>query len=43
MPEGSENLLHNQTALRLRLRLARRRNTLVAHVPYHVPRTPGGR
>ncbi|MDQ2689512.1 MAG: APC family permease [Chloroflexota bacterium] len=32
-----ENLLHNQTAFRLRLRLARRRNTLVAHVPYHLP------
>lgn len=35
-----ENLLHNQTALRLRLRLARRRNTLVANVPYHVPHVP---
>jgi amino acid transporter len=33
-----ENLLHHQTAFRLRLRLARRRNTLVAHVPYHLPR-----
>jgi hypothetical protein len=33
-----ENVLHNQTAFRLRLRLARRRNTLVAHVPYHVDR-----
>ena len=32
-----ENVLHNQTALRLRLRLARRRNTLVANVPYHPP------
>ena len=35
-----ENLLHNQTALRLRLRLARRRNTLVVNVPYHVPHVP---
>jgi len=34
-----ENVLHNQTAFRLRLRLARRKNTLVAHVPYHVDRT----
>ena len=31
-----ESLLHNQTALRLRWRLGRRRNTLVASVPYHV-------
>jgi amino acid transporter len=29
-----ENLLHNQTALRLRLRLHARPNTIVAHVPY---------
>ncbi len=33
-----EGLLHNHTALRLRLRLGRRRNTLVASVPYHLPR-----
>jgi amino acid transporter len=32
-----ENLLHNQTALRLKLRLFRRRNTIVADVPYHPP------
>jgi amino acid transporter len=32
-----EGLLHNQTAFRLRLRLGSRRNTIVAHVPYHVP------
>jgi amino acid transporter len=32
-----EGLLHNQTALRLRLRLGSRPNTIVAHVPYHVP------
>jgi len=31
-----EAVLHNQTALRLRLRLGARRNTIVAHVPYHV-------
>jgi hypothetical protein len=31
-----ENLLHNQTALRLKLRLFTRRNTIVADVPYHV-------
>jgi hypothetical protein len=30
-----ENLLHNQTALRLKLRLFSRRNTIVADVPYH--------
>jgi amino acid transporter len=30
-----ENLLHNQTALRLKLRLFARRNTIVADVPYH--------
>ncbi len=34
-----ENLLHNQTALRLKLRLFARRNTIVADVPYHTPRT----
>ena len=33
-----ENLLHNQTALRLKLRLFARRNTIVADVPYHAPR-----
>ncbi len=32
-----ENLLHNQTALRLKLRLFYRRNTIVADVPYHLP------
>jgi amino acid transporter len=32
-----ENLLHNQTALRLKLRLFTRRNTIVADVPYHPP------
>jgi hypothetical protein len=32
-----ERPLHNQTALRLRLRLMRRRNTIVANVPYHEP------
>jgi amino acid permease-like protein len=31
-----ENLLHNQTALRLKLRLFARRNTIVADVPYHI-------
>jgi hypothetical protein len=31
-----ENLLHNQTALRLKLRLFSRKNTIVADVPYHV-------
>jgi amino acid transporter len=31
-----ENLLHNQTALRLKLRLFFRRNTIVADVPYHL-------
>ncbi len=30
-----ENLLHNQTALRLKLRLFTRRNTIVADVPFH--------
>jgi hypothetical protein len=35
-----ENLLHNQTALRLKLRLFARRNTIVADVPYHPPRAP---
>jgi amino acid transporter len=33
-----ENLLHNQTALRLKLRLFARPNTIVADVPYHPPR-----
>mgnify|MGYP006215975727 CR=1 FL=1 len=33
-----EQLLHNQTALRLKLRLFSRRNTIVADVPYHPPR-----
>lgn len=33
-----ENLLHNQTALRLKLRLYRRPNTIVADVPYHATR-----
>jgi amino acid transporter len=33
-----ENLLHNQTALRLKLRLFARRNTIVADVPYHATR-----
>jgi hypothetical protein len=32
-----EHLLHNQTALRLKLRLFTRPNTIVADVPYHVP------
>ncbi|HEY7526857.1 MAG TPA: APC family permease [Candidatus Limnocylindria bacterium] len=32
-----ENLLHNQTALRLKLRLFFRPNTIVADVPYHAP------
>jgi len=38
-----ENLLHNQTALRLKLRLFARPNTIVADVPYHVRKddTPG--
>ena len=31
-----ENLLHNQTAFRLKLRLFARQNTIVADVPYHV-------
>ncbi len=31
-----EYLLHNQSALRLKLRLFSRRNTIVADVPYHV-------
>jgi 16S rRNA A1518/A1519 N6-dimethyltransferase RsmA/KsgA/DIM1 with predicted DNA glycosylase/AP lyase activity len=30
-----DNLLHNQTALRLKLRLFFRPNTIVADVPYH--------
>jgi amino acid transporter len=33
-----ENLLHNQTALRLKLRLFSRPNTIVADVPYHLRR-----
>ena len=33
-----ENLLHNQTALRLKLRLFARPNTIVADVPYRLPR-----
>jgi amino acid transporter len=33
-----ENLLHNQTALRLKLRLFTRPNTIVADVPYHLQR-----
>jgi amino acid transporter len=32
-----EQLLHNQTSLRLKLRLFGRRNTIVADVPYHLP------
>ena len=35
-----ENLLHNQTALRLKLRLFTRPNTIVADVPYHMGRPP---
>jgi amino acid transporter len=35
-----ENLLHNQTALRLKLRLFSRPNTIVADVPYHLGRVP---
>jgi amino acid transporter len=35
-----ENLLHNQTALRLKLRLFSRPNTIVADVPYHVKSGP---
>jgi hypothetical protein len=31
-----DNLLHNQTSLRLKLRLFFRRNTVVADVPYHL-------
>jgi hypothetical protein len=31
-----ENLLHNQTSLRLKLRLFGRQNTIVADVPYHL-------
>lgn len=33
-----ENLLHNQAALRLKLRLFGRRNTVVVDVPYHLGR-----
>jgi amino acid transporter len=36
-----ENLLHNQTALRLKLRLFTRPNTIVADVPYHLPTDTG--
>jgi amino acid transporter len=36
-----ENLLHNQTALRLKLRLFARPNTIVADVPYHLPADEG--
>ena len=32
-----ENLLHNQSSLRLKLRLFGRRNTIVVDVPYHMP------
>jgi hypothetical protein len=35
-----ENLLHNQTGLRLKLRLFSRPNTIVADVPYRPPRDP---
>ena len=31
-----EHLLHNQAALRLKLRLFFRRNTVVVDVPYHL-------
>ena len=37
-----EQLLHNQTSLRLKLRLFGRRNTIVADVPYHLPPKPEG-
>lgn len=36
-----EQLLHNQTALRLKLRLFSRPNTIVADVPYHLGRSIG--
>ena len=36
-----ENFLHNQTTLRLKLRLFFRRNTIVADIPYHLPRDDG--
>jgi amino acid transporter len=36
-----EQLLHNQTSLRLKLRLFGRRNTIVADVPYHLPGPKG--
>jgi len=36
-----EQLLHNQTSLRLKLRLFGRRNTIVADVPYHLPGPEG--
>ena len=35
--------LHNQTALRLKLRLFFRRNTVVIDVPYHLGIGPGGK
>jgi amino acid transporter len=35
-----ENLLHNQTALRLKLRLFTRPNTIVADVPYRLAQRP---
>jgi hypothetical protein len=31
-----DNLLHNQTSLRLKLRLFGRKNTIVADVPFHL-------
>ena len=31
-----ENLLHNQTSLRLKLRLFGRKNTIVVDVPFHL-------
>ena len=34
--EGRENMLHNQTALRLKLALLSRPNTVVTDVPYHL-------
>jgi len=38
-----ESLLHNQVALRLKLRLFFRRNTVVIDVPYHLDPTPASR
>ena len=35
-----ENLLHNQTSLRLKLRLFGRKNTIVADVPFHLEDRP---